>query len=166
MCLSSKLFTETYSMIQRAFVEEAASHTTTYTWWKWFKDRESLDDDEQCGRPATAVHDEKVVKVHVLLIEQPRLTFSDGTLWSIKSSFVNCSEKKPSAHCSASALRLVLCVFANSLINERVKEQEYYASSTLLLLFYSFINFSRRAKTNFIGTLSRLYIRYSTRLAD
>ncbi len=53
-----------------------------------------------------------------------------------KSGFVNCSEKKPSAHCSASALQLVHCAFANSLIDERVKEQEGYVSSTLLLLFY------------------------------
>ncbi len=53
-----------------------------------------------------------------------------------KSGFVNCSEKKPSAHCSASALQFVRCEFANSLIDERVKEQECYASSTLLLFFY------------------------------
>ncbi len=93
---------------------------------------------------------------------------SDGMLWarvdckelvSKKSGFVNCSEKKPSALCSASALRLVRCVFANLLINKRVKEQECYASSTLLLLFYFFISFSRRGKTNFIGTISRLCIR-------
>ncbi len=80
-------------------------------------------------------------------------------LVSKKSSFLNCSEEKPSTRFSASALRLVRCAFANSLIGERVKEQECYASSTLLLLFYSFISFSRRAKTNFIGTISHLCIR-------
>ncbi len=57
-------------------------------------------------------------------------------LVSKKSGFVNCFEKKPSVHCSASALRLVRCVFANSLIDERVKEQECYMR--LLLLYYSF----------------------------
>ncbi len=79
-------------------------------------------------------------------------------LVSKKSGFVNCSEKKPS-HCSASALWLIHYVFANLLIDERVKEQDYYVSSTLLLLFYSFIGFSRRAKTNFIETISHLCIR-------
>ncbi len=69
---------------------------------------------------------------------------SDGILWARinyeelfrkKSSFLNCSEEKPSAHCSASALRLVCCAFANSLVDERVKERECYASSTLLSVF-------------------------------
>ncbi len=50
-----KLFIEMYSVIQQAFGEEAASCTATYTCWKRFKDeRESLDDDEWCGSPATA----------------------------------------------------------------------------------------------------------------
>ncbi len=56
-------------------------------------------------------------------------------LVSKKSSFVNCCEEKLSAHCSASALLLVRCMFANLLIDERVKEQEYYVSSTLLSVF-------------------------------
>ncbi len=80
-------------------------------------------------------------------------------LVSKKSCFLYCSEEKTSAHFSTSTLRLVCCVFVNSLINKRVKEQECYASSTILFLFYSFISFSRRAKTNFIGTISRLCIR-------
>ncbi len=57
-------------------------------------------------------------------------------LVSKNSSFLNCFEEKPSAHCSASALWLVCCMFANSLIDERVTEQEYCVSSTLLLVFY------------------------------
>ncbi len=93
--------------------------------------------------------------------------FSDGMLLARvdykelvnkKSGFLNCSEE-PSAHCSASALQLVHCPFASSLIDERVKQQECYASSTLLLLFHSFISFSMIAKTNFIGTISRLCIK-------
>ncbi len=62
-----KLLVETYSMIQQAFGEGAASCTTTYTWWKRLKDeRELLDGDEgHCGRPATAVHDENVAKARV-----------------------------------------------------------------------------------------------------
>ncbi len=83
--------------------------------------------------------------LYVLLNAHAHLS-SDGMLWarvdhkelvSKKSGFVNCSEKKPSAHCSASTLQLVRCVFANLLIDEWVKELECYASSTLLLLFYS-----------------------------
>ncbi len=72
---------------------------------------------------------------------------SDGMLWakvdynefvSKKSGFLNCSEEKPSAHCSTSALRHVCCTFTNSLIDEQVKEQECYVSSTFFLLFYQF----------------------------
>ncbi len=37
---------------------------------------------------------------------------------SKKSGFLNCSEEKPSAHCSTSALRLARCTFANLLIDE------------------------------------------------
>ncbi len=77
-------------------------------------------------------------------------------LLSKNSSFITCSEKKPSARCFASAMRLVHCTFANSLIDERVKEQKCYTSSTF---YYSFISFYRRAKTNFIGTISHLHIR-------
>ncbi len=47
--------------------------------------------------------------------------------------FLNCSEEKPPAHCSVSALRLVRCVFAGLLSDERMKEQECYG------VFYSFI---------------------------
>ncbi len=56
-------------------------------------------------------------------------------LVSKKSGFLNCSEENPFAHCSASALRLVRCAFAKSLIDERLIEQEYYASS---LFYYAF----------------------------
>ncbi len=84
---------------------------------------------------------------------------SEQELSSKKTSFLNCSEEKPSAHCSASALWLVRCAFANLLIDEWVKEQECYVFSTFLLLFYSFISFSTRAKTNFIETISHLCIR-------
>ncbi len=73
-------------------------------------------------------------------------------LVSKKSGFLNCFEEKPSAHCSVSALRLVRCVLLNSLIDERVKKRKCYASSTFLLLFHSFISFSRREKTNFHRT--------------
>ncbi len=73
-------------------------------------------------------------------------------LVSRKSCFVNRSE-------SRGPPLLLFDLFVNSLINERMKKREYYASSTLLLLVYSFINFYRRAKTNFIGSISRLCVR-------
>lgn len=61
-------------MVQEAFGDKAPSRTTTYTWWKRFNEgRESLEDDKRSGRPATAVHDENVAKVRVLLREQPHL---------------------------------------------------------------------------------------------
>jgi len=70
-----KSFTETYSMIQQVFGNEAMSRITTYTWWKRFRNgRESLGNDERSGRPSTAVHDENVSKVRTILLEQPHLT--------------------------------------------------------------------------------------------
>ncbi len=110
--------------------------------------------------------------------ERDSVNLSDGMLWARvdykklvckKSGFLNYSEEKPSAHCSASALWLVCCEYANSLIDEWVKEQECYACSTLLLLFYSFvsfISFFRKAKTNFIGDISRLCIRLFLATSD
>ncbi len=75
-------------------------------------------------------------------------------LVSKKSSFLIWSEENPSAHCPASALQLVRCVFATN---------EWKSKSAmrllLLLLCYSFISFSKRAKINFIRTISSLCIR-------
>ncbi len=90
---------------------------------------------------------------------------SDGMLWAIvdykelvsrKSSFVNCSEGKPYV---LTALLLLLDLFAACLLN-RWSMNEWKSESVmrLLLFYYSFINFSRRAKTNFIGTISHLCI--------
>ncbi len=65
---------------------------------------------------------------HRLLLEKSCSLFSLIT----KESFFNISYlgKK-----DASALRLVRCAFANLLIDEWVKEQECYTSSTLLSVF-------------------------------
>lgn len=70
-----KSFADTHAMIRHGFGDEALSRTTVFTWWKRFKEgRETLEDDERCGRPATAVHNENVTKVRTLLLSQPHLT--------------------------------------------------------------------------------------------
>jgi len=72
-------------MIQQSFGDEAAFHSTTYTWRKRFKDRrESLGDDERNERPSTAVHDDNVAKMHALMLEQPHLP-----LWIITEEIVH-----------------------------------------------------------------------------
>ena len=58
-----KTFTETLEMLRKAFGDQALSRTTVYEWLKRFKKgRESLDDDERSGRPASRRTDKLVKK--------------------------------------------------------------------------------------------------------
>lgn len=48
-------FPETYGMIQKAFEDEAMSPTSTYEWYRRFKEgRTSTKSDERSGRPSTS----------------------------------------------------------------------------------------------------------------
>ena len=63
-----KTFTETLEMLRKAYGDPALSRTTVYEWFKRFKEgRESLDDDERSGRPASSRTDESVEKIRELI---------------------------------------------------------------------------------------------------
>ncbi len=73
-----------------------------------------------------------------------------------KSSFLNCFEKK---HLLTALLLLFDLFAAHLLIRRSMNEWKSKSAMRLLLFYYSFISFSRRVKTNFIGTISHLSIR-------
>ena len=46
-----KKATETYEMLQTAFRPSCMNQASVFKWYKWFKEaRESVRDDERCGR--------------------------------------------------------------------------------------------------------------------
>jgi len=50
-------------MLQKAFKEEALSHTQVFEWFAWFKRGEmSVEDHPHSGRPSTSRTDENVEK--------------------------------------------------------------------------------------------------------
>ena len=49
--------TETYRMLQTAFGTSCMNRTLVFEWHKRFKEgRESMRDDEKCGRSKKAIH--------------------------------------------------------------------------------------------------------------
>jgi len=59
--LLGKTATETVTMIQDAFKEEALSQARVYEWFSWFKHGDmSLEDLPQSGRPSTSKTDENI----------------------------------------------------------------------------------------------------------
>jgi len=59
-CLG-KTTTETVTMLQEAFKEEALSQARVYEWFSWFKHADmSLEDQPRSGRPSTCRTDENI----------------------------------------------------------------------------------------------------------
>ena len=59
-----KTFTETLKKLRKAYGDQVLSRTTDYEWFTRFKEgRESLDDNERSGRPASNRTDESVEKI-------------------------------------------------------------------------------------------------------
>jgi len=97
--IEKKYFVEIYYIIQQVLGDEAASCITTYIWWKRFKDdQESLDEDKQCGRPSTVVHDENVIvctrtlscKSPTARIRDTPVGFTECLLYYIISFYKRC----------------------------------------------------------------------------
>jgi hypothetical protein len=54
-------FTETFEMLQNVFGDKTMSRTTTYEWYRRFKDsRTSLEDDPRSGRPSTSTDEDPI----------------------------------------------------------------------------------------------------------
>jgi len=59
-----KTATETHEMLQKAFKEEALSHTQVFEWSAWFKRGEmSVEDHPHSGCPSTSRSDDNVEKI-------------------------------------------------------------------------------------------------------
>jgi hypothetical protein len=59
-----KTATEAHEILQKAFMEEALSHTQVFEWFAWFKRGEmSIEDHPHSGRPSTSCTNENVEKI-------------------------------------------------------------------------------------------------------
>lgn len=61
-----KNFTETF--LQKVFGDESMSRTSTYEWYRRFKDvRTSTEDDPHLGRPSASTDDVSIAQVQVVI---------------------------------------------------------------------------------------------------
>ena len=65
-------------MLKKAYGDRALPKSTTYYWYKIFKDgRERVEDKERLGRPSTLTDDDHIQKVKDLVLVSRRLTIRD-----------------------------------------------------------------------------------------
>ena len=73
-----KSFTETLNSINQVYGDESLSRTRVYEWYTRFKEgRESVEDDDRCGRPSTARNDETIAQVREIIRSDRRQTIDD-----------------------------------------------------------------------------------------
>ena len=64
--------------VKKAYGDRALPKSTTYYWYKFFKDgRERVEDKERLGRPSTSTDDDHIQKVKDLVLVSRRLTIRD-----------------------------------------------------------------------------------------
>jgi len=69
---------ETLKMLEKAYGDRALPKSTTYDWYKLFKEgRERVEDEECLGRPSTSTDDAHIQKVKELVLANRRLTIRD-----------------------------------------------------------------------------------------
>ena len=75
-------------MLQKAFKEEALSHTQVFEWFVWFKRGEmSIEDHPHSGRPSTSRTDENVEKIREKINKDrwytiDKISEATGVSWS------------------------------------------------------------------------------------
>ena len=70
-----KTATEAREILQKAFKEEALSHTQVFEWFAWFKRGEmSVEDHPHSGRPSTSCTNKHVEKIREKINEDRRYT--------------------------------------------------------------------------------------------
>ena len=70
--------TKTFKILKKAYGDRALPKSTTYYWYKFFKDgRERFEDKERLSRPSTSTDDDHIHKVKGLVLVSRRLTIRD-----------------------------------------------------------------------------------------
>jgi hypothetical protein len=65
-----KSASETYELLQKAYESDSLPRSTTFEWFKRFREgRESLEDDERSGRPTTSRNKQTIEKVCQLVTQ-------------------------------------------------------------------------------------------------
>jgi transposase len=66
---------ETYELLQKAHGNDSLSRSTTFEWFKRFREgRESLEDDERSGRATTSRSEQTIQKVRQLVMQDHHIT--------------------------------------------------------------------------------------------
>jgi transposase len=59
-----KSASETYELLQKAYGSDSLSRSTTFEWFKRFREgRQSMEDVERSGRPTTSRNEQTIEKV-------------------------------------------------------------------------------------------------------
>jgi hypothetical protein len=67
ICVKFCFKAETHNMLRETYGDDALSQTTTYKWFKCFKNgRTSMDDDERSGRPSTSRSKPLIAQVEII----------------------------------------------------------------------------------------------------
>jgi len=70
-----KTATETYQLLQQAYVEDAMGRTQVFEWFRRFKEgRTSVESDSRSGRSSTSRNEEMIAKVRTIVRNNRRLT--------------------------------------------------------------------------------------------
>jgi hypothetical protein len=64
-----KTDTKTCSMLYEASGGDASSQTTTYEWFRHFKNGRTSTDDKQCGRPSISSSEPLIAQVRKMPVE-------------------------------------------------------------------------------------------------
>jgi len=74
-----KTATETYQLLQQAYVEDAMGRTQVCDWFRRFKEgRTSAERDPHSGRPSTSRNEEMIAKVRIIFRNKRRVTVRDS----------------------------------------------------------------------------------------
>ncbi len=69
---------DSLKLLREAFPDSAPSEAMVYRWFREFKrGRQSLEDEERIGRPATAVTEESIAAAEAMVREDRRVTYVD-----------------------------------------------------------------------------------------
>ena len=67
--------TETFDLLQEAYPTDHLSKTQAFEWHTRFREgRQTVENDEGCGRPNTSITEENINAIENLLNNNPRLT--------------------------------------------------------------------------------------------